>query len=157
MDEAKDGKPFTAPKRVYLPGLDMLLKPPEAKALLESSPRARALFGCSNPTCCPRGVIDMLQSPGRHFICQRVDQVSGLSRIPADIRTQRFLDQQVRSATDKALAAANIKWTDEQMAKKTQKHRKRLDNLRIALGTLAADRPRQLNSELPLTRVKRES
>lgn len=152
----KSGNPFSPSRRIYVPAIDLLLKVPQAKMLLENSPRGRVAFGCTNSACCPRGIVDMLQNPGRHFICQRIEEVTGLARIPADLRTQRFLDQHVRAATDKAVLAANAKYVDEKLSKKTQEQRKRLDNLRIALGTQATDRPPQTFSAIPDTRIVRE-
>jgi hypothetical protein len=99
----------------------------------------------------------MLQNPGRHFIAQRTDEISGLSSIPPDMRPQRFLDQHVRSATDKALAAANMKWGKDPMGKKTQEQRKRLDNLRIALGDHVSKSPSTSFSAIPETREAREN
>jgi hypothetical protein len=153
----KEGKGFSPSKRVYVPSIGMLLSPPHAKALIEGLPRSRALFGCGNPQCCPRGVTDMLQNPGRHFIWQRTEEVADLGRIPSDMRTQRFLDQHIRSTTDKALLAANMKWTVPEMAKKTQEHRKRLDNLRVTLGKHATESPPESFAIVPKTRAARES
>ena len=56
------------PKRVYVRELDLLLKPDEARLLLESAARARSLFGCRERHICPRGVQDMLENPARHFL-----------------------------------------------------------------------------------------
>lgn len=125
---------FGQSRRVYVPSIDSMLKVADAKALIESSGRSRAYFACNDTNCCPRGVKDMLENPGRHFLLQRMKEVSGLSLIPETLRSQRFLDQHLRPATDKALAAANIKWDNEKMTKKMQANRKRLDQIRIALG-----------------------
>jgi len=89
--------------------LDLLLKPKEAKALL-ASPRSKAMFGCRNTRCCPRGNTDLIENPGRHFLYQRIKEVGGLSQVPESLRPQRFLEQHLWPATDKALAAANLKW-----------------------------------------------
>lgn len=153
---AKDDK-FGLERRVYLPGVDLMLKPDHARALLEASPRAKAIFGCRNPLCCPRGAVDMLDNPARHFLYQRTSQVSELSRIPEQIRPQRFLDQHVRPATDQALAIANVPWEDQRVAQAAQRHRKRLDHLRISLGKRAATKPPRTFACLPETRVARES
>jgi hypothetical protein len=152
----RTGDGFSPARRVYLPAVDLLLKPQAAKVLIEKTARTRAMFGCGNPSCCPRGITDMLQNPGRHFICQRIDEVSNLSGIPGDLRTQRFLDQHVRAATDKALAAANTKWGDDSLASKIRDHRKRLDNLRVALGDQVSRNPPQSFSVAPETRSARE-
>jgi hypothetical protein len=147
---------FGLARRVYLPGVDMLLKPDQARALLEAGSRAKAMFGCRNPNCCPRGIVDMLENPARHFLFQRTSQISELTQIPQQLRPQRFLDQYVRPATDQALAVANIRWERKEMADAASRHRKRLDLLRVSLGKRAAGTPPTCFALLPQTRVARE-
>lgn len=133
-----------------------MLKPSDANALIGNSTRAKAMFGCADPRCCPRGVRDMLASPVRHFLCQRVGEVSRLGQIPEQIRPQRFLDQNLRPMTDRALVASTINWEDTDMTKKMQQNRKRLDALRIMLGGQAEREPDRSFAQLPLTRAARE-
>jgi hypothetical protein len=156
-----DDKSFGAHHRVYVPAIDAMLKPKEAAALINVSSRTRGLFGCNDTRCCPRGVKDMLENPGRHFLYQRIKEISALAQIPEPLRPQRFLDQHLRSATDKALAAATINWEDtpiaEILAKKMQQNRKRLDSLRIALGNHAEKNPPHSFAQLPKTRPAREA
>jgi hypothetical protein len=151
----KDEK-FGLTRRVYLPGIDILLKPDQARTLLEAAPRTRAVFGCRNPNCCPRGVTDMLENPERHFLFQRTSQLSELSQIPRELRAQRFLDLHVRPATDQALAVANMKW-EKEFASAATRHRKRLDSLRVSLGRRAAAAIPTTFAHLPQTRVAREA
>lgn len=99
----------------------------------------------------------MLENPGRHFLHQRMREVSGLGRIPEQLRPQRFLDQHLRPTTDKAVAAATINWEDGAMAKKMQDNRKRLDALRIALGQQAETSPPRSFAPLPETRAARDA
>ena len=150
---------FGLHRRVYVPAIDAMLKPKEAQALIEISARTRSLFACNDSRCCPRA-RDMIEKPGRHFLSQRIKEVTGLSQIPERLRPQRFLDQHLRAATDKALTAATINWGDEPMAaamaKKMQDNRKRLDNLRIALGNHAEATPPESFAQLPKTRATRE-
>lgn len=152
----RGGNPFSPARRVYVPGLDLLLKPTEAKALFDSSTRARGMFGCTDTDCCPRGIKDQVENPALHFLRQRIREVNGLGQVPEQLRPQRFLDQHLRPATDKALAAATINWGDTPMAKKMQENRKRLDSLRVALGNHAENHPPQSFAILPKTRVSRE-
>lgn len=95
---------FGPHRRVYIPQLDLMLKPTEARMLLDTSSRAKALFGCRDDKCCPRGLTDMIENPARHFLYQRTKEVSHLSQIPEQIRAQRFLEQNVRPTTDRALS-----------------------------------------------------
>ncbi|MFQ5954119.1 MAG: hypothetical protein ACE5JZ_03545 [Kiloniellales bacterium] len=151
------GKARSMPRRVYVRELDLMLKPSEAKLLLGSSSRARALFGCRDGHCCPRGARDMFENPVRHFLYQRIQEVARLGQVPESLRVQRFLEQYMRPATDRALAAANINWPDDAMAKKTRAHRKRLDHLRVALGKHAEANPPRSFASVPLRRAARES
>ncbi len=84
----------------------------------------------------------------------RTAQISELSRIPEQIRPQRFLAHHVRPATDQALAIAQ--WGSAEMARKATSHRKRLDLTRIALGKRAVSSPPTSLAQLPTTRVARE-
>lgn len=142
--------------RVYIPALDLLLKREVAQKLMDSSNRAKSLFGCTDTNCCARGVKDMLANPGRHFLYQRMKEVNSLSQIPETLRPQRFLDQHLRPTTDKAVAAAGINWEETELATKMQDNRKRLDALRVALGNLAESSPPKSFAAIPETRVARE-
>ncbi len=153
----REGKGFAPAHRVYFPDLDLMLSVDQAQSLLNSSSRARSQFGCRDTSCCPRGIRDLLENPGRHFLVQRIEEISGLSRVPEALRPQQFLDQRLRPTTDRALAAATADWEDSTMAKKTRENRKRLDALRVALGELAAKSNRRSFARLPETRVVRDS
>lgn len=118
-----------------------MLNSQEASFLVDSTPRARANFGCRDTDCCPRGVIDMQQNKTRHFLYQRIQQILEMSRIPETLRTQIFLERHLRPTTDKILAATKVNWPIEATANKFQKHRKRLDSLRVALGNYAQTTP----------------
>lgn len=154
---SQSGNGFSSHHRVYLPQMDMLLKPADARRLFETSPRVKALFGCRDNSCCRRGLTDMLQKPARHFLYQRIHAVSALGQIPEQLRAQQFLDQHLRPATDIALAASNISWVDEAMRKRTHEQRKRLDTLRVVLGSYETKRQKPLSAYLPKTRVSREA
>ena len=55
--EAEGGSSgFTPKPRVYLPGLDMLVKPELASAFLEHSTRVRGLHACRDPPVLPAGL-----------------------------------------------------------------------------------------------------
>jgi len=66
---------FGLSRRVYIPALDMLLKPKEAEMLFAFGSRAKALFGCHESTCCRRGVSDMQAYPAQHFMRQRIEEI----------------------------------------------------------------------------------
>jgi len=153
----RQGSTFGTVRRVYVPAINAMLKPPDAAALVGSSTRAKAMFGCTDPSCCLRGLRDMLESPVRHFLCQRVGEVGRLGQIPEQLRPQRFLDQNLRPTTDRALAASTINWEDTDMANRMQQNRKRVDALRVMLGGQAEREPTCTFAQLPLTRAAREA
>ena len=143
-------------QRVYFPSLDLMLGDEQAKMLLGSTSRAKGKFGCLDRNCCNRGVTDMLQRKARHFINQRMMEVSKLSRIPESLRPREFVDKFLRPKTYAALAASNINGLNEFMLKKTREKRKKLDSLLIALGNLTVNDPPKSFSLLPKSRIKRE-
>src|SRR5262249_45373301 len=65
-------------RRVYFSQLDMLLKRDSAKALLDISPRVRALCGCRDTHCCPHGPRDMVDRSARHALYQRAREIEQL-------------------------------------------------------------------------------
>jgi hypothetical protein len=150
------GKPFAQGVRVYLSGLDLMLSRVDAEKFFESGGRARSHFGCRNTACCARGVADMLQAPGRHFIYQRTREVAGLSQIPESLRPQRFLEEHLRPASDRALVATQLTLPDE-LLKKARTQSKRLNDLRVALGKYAQDRRDVTFAQHPSTRRAREA
>lgn len=154
--ERQPGSGWSMPKRVYVRELNPMLKPDEARLLLESAARARSLFGCRDRHCCPRGVKDMLEDPARHFLYQRIRDVAELARIPESLRAQTFLERHLRPTTDHALAAANINWSNEAMANKIRDQRKRLDVLRVAFSHQWEATPPRSFSSVPLRRAARE-
>jgi hypothetical protein len=128
---------FGLSRRVYVPALDMLLKPKEAEMLFAFGPRAKALFGCHDSTCCRRGVPDMQAYPAQHFMRQRIDEIANLSLATPNLRPGRFVDKHLRSPTDAMLAAAQLDWPDPKLGARVSAQRKRMDRMRVALGNLA--------------------
>lgn len=151
-----NGKSHMPHPRVYIPKLDLYLKPVEAKRLFDASSRLRAHFGCSDPTCCPRGIVDMTENPARHFLIQRMRQVSDLAQIPQQHRPREFLERYVRPTTDEVIRFTSSEHLDANLQKHMMKHRKRLDALRVSLGNLVDLKSVHTHSSLPATRVARE-
>lgn len=145
---------FGSAKQIYLPSIDSMLLEKEAEELL-SSRRAKSFFACNNTSCCPRGIKDMFDQPAKHFLYQRMSEVAGLSNMPENLRPQRFLEQHLRPATDKALAATKIEWSDEKSKNKMEKNRKHLDTLRISLGEQAKNKPPKTFAKHPAMRLSR--
>lgn len=156
LRSTKPSNPFTPPMPVYVPSIDAMLSQKEAELLLNASPQAKAAFACPDTHCCKRGAKDMLADPRRHYLVQRMNEVSVLSQVPEPIRPQRFLETNLRPATDKALQAASQKIDDAALTKKLQANRKRLDNLRVALGQHLEKAPPRSFAVAPETRATRE-
>jgi hypothetical protein len=154
--ERQPGNGWSMSHRVYIRELDLALKRDEARLLLESTTRARSLFGCRDSHCCPRNVQDMLDNPARHFLYRRMEDVAELARTPESQRVPMFLERHLRPTTDHALTAANINWSDEAMANKTRNQRKRRDALRVAFSYQWEAAPPQSFASLPLRRALRD-
>lgn len=151
------GTPHMQHPRVYFPTLDLHLKPKDAKMLFDGSSRLRAHFGCSDPDCCPRGVVDMVENPSRHFLIQRMKQVSELGQIPEQLRAREFLERFVRPTTDQVLRFASFGQVNDTLKKRMMSHRKRMDALRVLLGKLVDSRLVRTHSAIPDTRAVREA
>lgn len=114
------------PTRVYIPKLDILLKPDEAAAFLRSSTRARGRYGCGDTHCCPRGIPDMLNNPTRHFVHQRSAEVARISEAPESIRVSEYLERCVRPISDDVSAASGLSAISNELKKKLAKKQKAL-------------------------------
>jgi hypothetical protein len=145
---------FGLSRRVYVPALDMQLKPREARVLFDLGQRTKAMFACHDNECCPRGLVDMLANRARHFMRQRIDEVAKLSGAPADLRPVRFVDRHLRSTTDKVLAASRLEWPDPAIAKRFEAQRKRLDRMRESLGKLSQEPERSI-AKVPPRSIER--
>jgi hypothetical protein len=123
--------------RVYVPQLDVLLKPPVAEKLLGSSQRIKANCGCRDTHCCPHGVRDMIDRPARHAIYQRAREVERLSAAPQNLRAAQFLDQNVRPVSDLVARVAATNGLDEALQKSLTKKQGEISRLRETFGHLA--------------------
>ena len=150
------GTGFAQHTRVYFPTLDLHLKRGDAEKFFESSPRAKAHFGCTDSNCCPRGIAGMLSQPGRHFLYQRTREVGGLSQIPESLRRQRFLEEHVRHASDRTLLATKLPLPKE-LADKVNAQSARLDTMRIELAEYVRKHRDATFAQHPATRMVREA
>lgn len=141
--------------RVYVPGLDMLLKPEDASQFLTSSTRTRGKFGCRNSHCCPSGPVDMLNHPARHFIYQRSDEVARVTAPPTAVRGSQYLDQFVRPISDDVSAASGLGAISEEMRAKLKKKQKTLGRFRQSIGHLLEAGSTGADAVTPKTRKER--
>jgi hypothetical protein len=149
------GKAFAPKTRIYFPQLDLMLNRVEAEKLFEvGGGRARSALGCRDSQCCRSGVDDMLQSPARHFLYQRTQQIAGLGQIPESLRPSQFLEELVRPASDTAIRLSTLE-LPEALVKKFQKQTKRLNALRTTLGPYARERREASFAMHPITRIAR--
>jgi hypothetical protein len=146
---------FGRARRVYVPELDLLLEPKVASYLINSSTRAKGLFGCRDTECCPRGIRDMQENRARHFLIQRMKQVGRLGQWHLPLRAGRFVEEMVRPASDILVQAMNWNLKDPELAVKLGKQRRRLDAVRTALNADVAN-IEQRPAVVPKTRSARE-
>lgn len=143
---------FGSAHKVYLPQIDMQLSRKEAETLFALGPKARAHFVCRDTSCCPRNMADMTENAARHFLYQRINEVAGLSQIPDAFKPARFVEEHLRMATDRLVAAAALPFKDPEFAKRVHHQRKRLDMMRVILGKLANAAPLSV-ARLPKARA----
>ena len=146
---------FGRPRRVYLKDLDLMFDPADAEAIVRSSTRASAALGCRDTHCCPRGLRDMVESPARHFLLQRMSQLSQMSQLPPNLRPAEFIEKFVRPASDALLAASNWSLPSPEIAQRIERQRRRMDALRLALlHDVESARTRSI--VLPMARRQRD-
>lgn len=142
--------------RVYVPQLDMLLKPKVARAFLESSPRVKSHFGCRNTHCCPGGVKDQLENPTRHYVHTRSDQISRMAQTPPNLRVNHYLDDYVRPISDDIAAVGRLSLNSE-LKKAIAKKQKTVGRFRKAMAHLAKTHQMREPLAPPLSRLAREN
>jgi len=97
----------------------------------------------------------MIESPARHFLVQRMNQLSSLSRLHLPLRAGRFIEDMVRPASDMLLQVSGWHLNDEKLEKKIANQRRRLDAIHTALTAHINDID-QRPAALPKTRMARE-
>lgn len=150
------GKGFTPVWRVYLPRLDMLLKPNAAKLLLAASPKIKAMCGCRDTHCCPHGVRDMIEHPARHAIYQRAREIERLSAVPQSVRAKYYLDQTVRKVSDDVTQLAGFPVGDEELTKSLQGKQRETSRYRQAIAHLVESTEAASVAVSPLRRQARK-
>jgi len=143
--------------RVYLPEVDLLLKPADAEAFVSSSTRARSRFGCRDTHCCPGGLRDMLANPTRHFMHQRCHEVHEISQRPDTVRVAEFLDKTVRPVSDHIAAAVGLGAISDELKKKLQNKQKHMGGFREAIAHLAEVDAMPSQASAPPSRREREA
>lgn len=123
-----DSRGFSPPPRVYLHQFGAFMEQSVAREFFAKR-GTKALHGCQDATCCPRGWVDMVSNPRLHFLRQRAREVAQLTAMPPSLRAGHYMENFLRPASDRAMRAAEIEPSLVSV-------RKRLDSWR---GTLGAD------------------
>lgn len=146
-----------AARRVYIPQLDMMLKPVVAEAFLGASTRVRGRYGCRDTHCCPHGIRDMIGHPARHALYQQAREVEEVGNTPQSVRVTRYLDERVRRVSDNVAAAAALSGLDEVLQKRLLKKQADVGRFRQAVAHLAEASPSESIAYPPPRRASRES
>jgi hypothetical protein len=128
------------PWRVYVPGLDLLLKPAVAEALM-SSPRLKARCGCHDTHCCPHGIKDMIARPVRHALYQRAREIEHISATAPSLRTALYMDERVRRVSDTLTTIASVSTLNADLRKRLLKKQAQMSLFRQAVAHFAETSP----------------
>lgn len=137
--------------RLYMPGLDRMIKLRDAEALFEVR-GARRLLSCHDRHCCPLGQDDMIKDPKAHFLTQRHRQISDLSKVAEGRRVEHFLNYHLATADRIARQATKLNTGDDAMARALQRASLRLDRMRGVLEDLHRTIGRDASRSAPLRR-----
>jgi hypothetical protein len=146
----------SAQTRIYLPELDLMLKPAEAQAFITSSTRARSRFGCRDTHCCPGGLSDMLAHPLSHFMHRRCHEIQEIGRRPESLRVAEYIDKTVRPVSDHVAAAVGLGAISNDLKKKLQKKQKLMGGFRGAIAHLAEGDSVASQARVPPSRRERD-
>lgn len=131
QDKKRGGNAYA----VLLPGVDRLLKPAQARLLIEAA-GGRRILACNDRRCCPRGFDDTIADPKGHYLRQRASQCEAISRIPEPRRAQDFLDRTLAEADRVARQVAKLKVADTNVKEIIDDNARRLDRMRVVLENL---------------------
>ena len=79
-----------------------------------------------------------------------------MGQIPESLRPNRFLEEHLRPASDRALVAKSLA-LPENLTKKMHTQSKRLNDLRVALGAYVQKRRDAPFARHPITKVARDA
>ena len=117
--------------------------------------RLRSLIACRSSACCARAE-DMLAQSRRHFVFNRMEEVSALNRPPAQQRPVEYLERMLRPATDRMTRVLQIDISDARLKTKLEKEQSKQAGWRFTLGELAAQ-PILAIPRTPTRRVTRQA
>lgn len=101
----KDGRPVIgSTPRVYIQTLGAFMTQKEAQAFF--SVRGMTSQHICQVGCCRRGLEDTFSSKINHFVTCRAAEVNRIASAPTHLRPKLYLDEMLRPACDKAVAAS---------------------------------------------------
>lgn len=150
------GIPHTPAPRIYLQNLDMLVKRERAQILLEHSVRMRSLHVCRDTRCCPRGLRDMLEHPGRHYCYSHARQIETVASVPESQRVSLFMDRFVRPQSDLLASAASLQFSDDALNSALASKHRRMGRVRGVLSHMAESFEADSIARIPQSRRQRE-
>ncbi len=119
--------------RIPIPGLGRSLTESELRSLARASGGHR-LVVCSDRSCCPHGLDDMVRNWRAHNLRQAVDGVMALEVVPDQRRARHFLDNDMTNATRVAHQISSLNVTDTDLATRLKDHSHRMDEMRSTLS-----------------------
>ncbi len=153
-----DAPRFSPKPRVYLPGLDLLVPPQIASALLEHSTRLRGQHACRDPRCCPRGARDMLEHPTRHYLRSRARELEAVNAAPTGrARIDAFMESVLRPRSDALAAVSTLGIASNEAAKLVQVRNRAVARLRTTLANIPVEFESAPHARAPLSRAERQS
>lgn len=138
--------------RVYLPTLDLLMKPDAAQAFMRN-PRLKAKCGCRDTHCCPHGVKDMIERPVRHAVYQRAREVEQLGATAPSLRAVTYMDERVRRVSDDVASIAAMPNLDADLVGSLQKKQQHTSRFREAMAHVVETAPSEPQAMAPRRRV----
>ena len=127
----ENGKPVIgSTPRIYIASLGVFMTTREADAFFGvrgMKPRHLCQTGC-----CPRGYVDIVKKRVDHFLLSRKAEIARLSAIPPRLRGKIYLDEFLRPASDRAVAASRAHV-------RIPKVRVRLDDWRQTVSAILED------------------
>lgn len=119
-----EGGGYRQNTRVSPPGLGRSLKKREIRVLANAK-GGRRLISCDDRACCPSGLRDMLTDPKRHAVNQAILEMTEMSQVPDQSRTEHFVTKNMRRLVRTATEIKRLKPSEE----KAQEEGAKLDRL----------------------------
>jgi hypothetical protein len=148
MTMSTSGPNIGATPRIYIQSLGMFMTEKEARAFFGT--RGMTAQHICQTGCCRRGIEDTYKYRINHFVTCRKSEVDRVSSVPAHLRPKQYLDDYLRPACDRAIAASRA-------VPSLVSCRRRLDSWRQAMTGILEAHGGALPSIAPTARFGRSS